>query len=1054
MTDEDFCKLSISYEDKIIESCGISYKLIRTWQIFNWCLPTSEPTTFDQIIVVEDTVGPEVDVPSEITINANENCGGFIDLSGLSISDDCSEVTGLRAEYYLTNSNNGSQDLFVVDLFAGNPINNLPTGATTAMIIATDACHNSSATEIVIKVVDDKAPTAICNDGLTISLNDNGVARLYAEDFGEGSNDNCSAVSLAVKSNGCMSNEFAEFAEFACCDLGTVVVELLVTDAGGNTNTCWAEITVEDATAPQISCADHITVDCGEASHAESLFIEPEATDNCSVSIEAGEIVQTELPNCGQLLTRTFTATDGSTKTEDPTCTQSITVVHVSDFIVQFPADITINSCPDELVDFEEPIITEDDCENIAISVEDRTFVQTEEACFVIERTYTIINHCIVDNANGGNFTELGTPLPIPRTFRDDDGYFQYTQHISVRDNDAPSVSFTAPDPCDLTDLCQGEVALIAIGEDDCSNAEDLTFSYKIDALSDGNIDMEGDGNDASGIYPYGDHIIKWTISDGCGNTTSEEFDFSVRDCKNPTPICQGINTVVMNNGECVSVRALDLLLYAEDNCTSMTTEEWQQNARVRREGDSSALATIVNLCCDDLEAGNIDVEVWIEDEAGNSDFCIVSLAIQDNGGNCSDIGTGSSARISGSTLTEFDDMVDNVNVAISNSTVQTDQEGVYTSIMAANETYEVKPEKLDEIALGISTLDLVFMAQHILQIRELESPYQLIAADVNDDKVINIFDMLELRQLVLFAISDFSNNTSWRFVDASYVFQNPKAPLNENYPQSIYVDLGTTDVVDEDFIAVKIGDIDGSAKRNVLHGLIERSNAPLVFTLANEDLEKGNLYKVDFKAQGFKSITGYQFTLQFDQLALEFSSVESGVLKVDKGNFGLNKLKEGVLTTSYTEMGNEITAQNNEVLFSIYFRAKGNTKLENAISLSNLYTKAEVYRSNGVNGALQLRFNENMESNEGPSKFELFQNSPNPFSNETKIGFNLPEAGSASILIYDITGKEILRISDQFNRGYNEVILTKDQLKSSGTFYYKFNSVKHTATRKMIILE
>ena len=149
----------------------------------------------------------------------------------------------------------------------------------------------------------------------------------------------------------------------------------------------------------------------------------------------------------------------------------------------------------------------------ISISFEDRIFTQVQDACYLIERTYTIINQCIVDNPSAGGFTDLGTPLPIPNTFRDDDGFFQFTQIITVEDTQAPILSFTAPDPCDFTDGCEGESVLLATGEDNCAGFADLTFSWEIDAFSDGTVDASGTGADATGIYPYGDHTITWVLT-------------------------------------------------------------------------------------------------------------------------------------------------------------------------------------------------------------------------------------------------------------------------------------------------------------------------------------------------------------------------------------------------------------------------------------------------------------------------------------------------------------------------------------------------------------
>jgi hypothetical protein len=1051
VSDEDLCKLSISYEDNILESCGVSYKVLRTWQILNWCGPNNSPQEFTQLIVVGDHTGPVINMPTEITLQANSDCGGFINLSGIDVTDVCSEVTGLRIQYTTGSTVIGTEETFIVDLMAGNPITDLPTGPTPATVIATDDCGNSTALDIVINVVDDANPTAICDSGLTISLNSQGTARLYASDFDEGSHDNCSAVELAIKSNGCIAGDFAEFADFNCCDVGLVMVELLVTDAGGNTNTCWANILVEDPIAPIIECQADVTITCNEATQVEEFFTEPDAEDSCGVSIEVGDIVSVDLPNCGQLLTRTYTATDASEKSNDATCTQSVMIAHVSDFIVQFPADQIFADC--SLGDIPGPVISEEDCEQIGISIQDRIFEQVENACYKIERTYTIINHCIVDNSSSGEFSDLGTPLPVPNTFRDDDGYFQYTQIIKVVDEEGPMITFTAPDPCDFSDACEGSVTLMASASDSCSDVIDVELSYVIDAFSDGSFDIEGSGNDASGIYPYGDHTIRWMASDGCGNVTVEDFTFSVIDCKNPTPVCKDITTVVMNNGNCVSIWASDLLAYAEDNCTERTTDEWKENARIRRDGMVADLSTSIELCCADVEAGGaVNIEVWIEDEAGNADFCIVTVFVQDNGDNCPDLGVGSSAMISGKTATEQENNVKDVSVFVQSEMTMTDIDGIYASTQPRDAMYTVRPEKLDGVAEGISTFDLVLLAQHVLQINELSSPYQLIAADVNNDKKVDILDMVELRQLILYAVDDFSNNTSWRFVDAEYVFQNPTSPWHEDYPQNITLMLDD-DKMNEDFVAVKIGDLDGDALNYTANIADKRNNSSLYFMIEDTELIAGNTYQVAFRASEFIDIVGYQFTLDFDQQALEFVAIQAGTLPMEAGNFGYTMLDEGVLTSSFTEMGKAIRIENDEALFTINFRARSNGTLSDLIQFTDKYIVAEAYSAKHDKHNLSIAFTPVGSLATAATTFELFQNNPNPFTDKTTISFYLPEACKSSLKVYDVTGKVVFELTDQFESGYNEINLDAKTIEAAGTLYYQFNSEKYTATRKMILL-
>jgi len=1043
-THTNLCDVIITYEDDVFASCGNGYKIFRTWTVLNWCTGSS----FDhlQSIVVSDNLGPEI-TQNNITVGTNDdNCTANITLNDLTITDACSEIINISASYL------NDENLIIANLSNGESLNSLTFGSTTVTITATDECQNMTMEEVIITVVDEVIPTAACNDGLNISLSDSGVATISALDFDEGSNDNCSDVTVLIRSLGCESNVFAETALFSCCDLGEVRVELLVTDAAGNTNICWADLLVEDPAPPTILCADNVTVDCEEGVHAGDLFIAPEVSDNCNTTITESEIVEVELPNCGHLLTKIYTVSDGSDKSSDVTCQQNITVLHTSNFIVQFPQDVTIDVCPENIGTIAGPIITEDDCENVGISVEDRLFTQVEDVCYKIERTYTIINHCIVSDPSASGLTNMGTPLPIPRTFRDDDGYFQYTQIIKVQDDEAPIISFEAPDPCDTTDGCEGEAILIVSGEDECTSIAAIDYTWEIDAFSDGNFNIEGTGSDATGMYPYGDHIIKWIVSDGCGNVATEMSTFSVRDCKNPTPTCQGLTTVIMNNGDCVEVSASDLLQYAEDNCTQRTEAEWKANARVRLSGDAGAVATTVQLCCGDLFLGNIPVEVWVEDEAGNSDFCIVDISLQDNMGNCNDIGTGSS-RLVGKTITEMGDAVADVNISIDGIEMgSTNNTGGYQVILDTNKNYRIDAQKNDNYAEGITTFDLVLMAQHILQINSLDSPYKLIAADINLDGRIDILDLVEVRQLILFQIDAFGKADSWVFVPAVYAFQNPSAPFAEDVPFFMDVNLNE-DFMQADFIAIKMGDLNLSAARPQFTSVEERSFPEiLTFDLDDEFLKAGSKHTLNFRAKGFNAISGYQFTLAFDPSVLSVAEIKARAINISDGNFGEQFLFDGILTTSFNAMSKPISINDGDVLFTIDLNIKEDVKLSEVLKIVNQYTLAEAYKASTETMGVALHFNGSVSIPN--TKFALYQNTPNPFRAQTSIGFNLPKATAATLTVYDVAGKKIYQQLINGKAGYNDVLLDAQNLGLSGLIYYTLETETDHAERKMILID
>jgi hypothetical protein len=130
-------------------------------------------------------------------------------------------------------------------------------------------------------------------------------------------------------------------------------------------------------------------------------------------------------------------------------------------------------------------------------------------------------------------------------------------------------------------------------------------------------------------------------------------------------------------------------------------------------------------------------------------------------------------------------------------------------------------------------------------------------------------------------------------------------------------------------------------------------------------------------------------------------------------------------------------------------FKSTVSGQLSDILSLSNAITRTEAYVGNNLEEvSITLR------GGEEASNFELYQNQPNPFSVETVIGFDLPESGSATLSLFDVTGKVLRVIQGDYTQGYNEVQLTKSDLSATGMIYYKLQTQDHTATRHMIIVE
>lgn len=539
---------------------------------------------------------------------------------------------------------------------------------------------------------------------------------------------------------------------------------------------------------------------------------------------------------------------------------------------------------------------------------------------------------------------------------------------------------------------------------------------------------------------PHGSHKIKWFIADGCGNDKVYEYPVEVKDCKVPTVVCiNGLSANLMPTGM-VTLWASDFLQYAEDNCTPAG----QIKIGIRKCGtgtgfplnaDGAPQLSVTFTC---TELGAQCIELWAMDAAGNADHCETNLLVQDNNGNCN--AAGDKISVWGELKTETSDGVEQATVHVDGTAFpgisfayfdDSNANGSYavTNGLPVLSDISIRPEKEDNPLNGVTTYDLVLMSKHILGISPLNSPYKMIAADVNKSGSITTFDIVELRKLILGIYNELPSNSSWRFIDREYNFPNPYNPFQSSFPETIAAQQVITNQGDKNFVAVKVGDLNNSVVPNLEAQSLDRNQGTAIFDVEDRNVTEGSVFEVSFKST--EMLNGFQFTLALMGLKA-VAVVESANVRAE--NFNLSS--DGAVAVSIDG------AQE----FTLRFQAEKSGRLSEMLQLSSQITRAQAYGEKGLMEPA-LRFDGKSVSFR---KLELYQNQPNPFTNQTAISFYLPKAGAITLSIFDVEGRLIYRQQGEFDSGEHTLSLNKLQ-GVPGEWYCELQWGGEVAVRKML---
>ncbi len=561
----------------------------------NNCSPEDQTV----LLLQQDTIAPEITCPADITayVTPDAGCFAIVNYDLPTATDNCEVIS--------------------IELVSGGESGSpFPVGENTITYKATDANYNTSICSFTITVVDDLAPTAVCQD-INLYLDALGNATLTADMIDGGSSDNCGTLVLT-----------ADMTEFNCSNLGDNTVTLTVTDGSNNSASCTATVTVIDTIAPVTACID-ISINLPDRNvytltQADIDNIAGSSYDNCSFTYAVTDgTISYDCNDVGNSYPVTLTFTDGSGNTS--TCTSLVTITD------------SLSVCNDPPVAI---------CTDFLVSAGENCDAMVQAS-----------------DVDGGSYDPDGDEMTFVLDNYGPFGVGTHTVTLYVSD-------YEYTDSCTATITVVDDTPPLAICRDITVNLS-ATGTASITAAQ-----VDGGSSDACGIAALsvspnsfdcsnvGENTVTLTVADNNGNVSTCQATVTVVDVTPPAAICQDLTITLDDNGM-ASITADQIDNGSSDVCGVLSVEVYPNTFNCANVGDNTVTLTVtdvngnVSTCestvtviddtapialCQDISVtlggdGSVSI-IPSQVDNGSNDACgILSMEVAPNTFDCSNIG-------------------------------------------------------------------------------------------------------------------------------------------------------------------------------------------------------------------------------------------------------------------------------------------------------------------------------------------------------------------------------------------------------------------------------
>ncbi|CAM1365855.1 cohesin domain-containing protein [Tenacibaculum xiamenense] len=370
-----------------------------------------------------------------------------------------------------------------------------------------------------------------------------------------------------------------------------------------------------------------------------------------------------------------------------------------------------------------------------------------------------------------------------------------------------------------------------------------------------------------------------------------------------------------------------------------------------------------------------------------------------------------------------------------------TEANGIFDFSVVPGQNFLLTPNKDAETIDGINVADILVVRKHLLGRELLPSPYKIIAADTDNNEILNVGDIIVLRRLILGTLNSLYKD--WCFVPKNYVFPNNQNPFENVYPQSISYPELTANQLDQDFIAIKIGDVNDDHDVNVRERQMDTQ-----LLMESQNVSKGEVIRIPVNVEdSYIDIAGWQGTIEFDPEALSFVRVDQGEIEVTEAHFNTELTLQGKIPFAYDQKESQGESINNGAsLFYLVFEVIGESGDSSKVSFSSSKVPMMTFSSQLNKSELSVK-EANIVINPENLHLSVY---PNPGRN-FNIKLHNTKAEMLTMKITNVSGSIIHEETRRVSRGGNNIHYDA-KLLSPGVYFIECILENQKVIKKIIV--